>query len=421
MKVAIVGSGISGLSAAWLLSFKHEVTLFEKESYCGGHAHTIDIAIGGKHIAVDTGFMVFNLKGYPQFAHFLKTLGVQTKESEMSFSVSLDAGAFEYGTNSLFADRANIFRPAFWRFLFEIPRFNKLMKKALESGIEDSATIADFLNSENFSEAFRAQYIYPMASLIWSAPPHVIATFPLKMMATFFNQHNLLSLAPGLRWRSIAGGSCTYVNKIQKDIIARKGNIKTSTAIESISRSDTGARITSSGASETFDAVVIATHADTTLALLEDPSDDERSILGSFRYQYNRVVVHGDPSFMPERASAWSAWNFRNIAQGGSEKISLTYDMNVLQQLMDAPPLFVTVNPSWEPEAGKIYGDFNYAHPIHALDMSAAQKRLPELQGKRSTYFCGSYFGYGFHEDGLVSGMNAASYLGATAPWQTSL
>lgn len=418
MKVAIVGSGISGLSAAWLISFKHEVTLFEKEPFCGGHAHTIDVAIAGKQIAVDTGFMVFNLKGYPQFANFLHTLGVATKESTMSFSVSSGHGAFEYGTNAIFADRRNMFRPEFWRFLLEIPRFNKRMKQALQNGIEDSETIANFLDREHFSETFRSQYIYPMASLIWSAPPHVVATFPLKMMAMFLAQHNLLSTSPKIPWRSIDDGSRTYVDRIVRDILARKGTIQLNRPILGVSRSDAGVRITDENGQHMFDAVVMASHADTTLALLEDPSDEERDILGSFRYQYNRVVVHGDPSFMPKRTSAWSAWNFLNIASGSDENISLTYDMNILQQIPDETPVFVTINPSWEPDPSKVYGDFNYAHPIHALDVSAAQKRLPGLQGKRNTYFCGSYFGYGFHEDGLVSGIDAAAHFGAIPPWQ---
>jgi len=421
MKIAVVGSGIAGLSAAWFLSKEHHVTLFEKENYCGGHSHTIDVTLEGKQFAIDTGFMVFNLKGYPHLTKFMKHLGVKTQKSDMSFSVSLDDGKFEYSSNfpiGIFADIQNCIRPSFYQFLLEIPRFDECGLKALAAGLDPRETIDAFLNRHNFSKNFRRQYLYPMGSLIWSTPPNVVAEFPIKMLLTFLRSHNLLSIPPALEWRSITEGSRQYVNRILTDVKERGGIVKLETPVVSVARASDGVVVTAVSGAEQFDAVVMATHADLTLELLADADEKERALLSPFAYQYNRVVAHSDRSFMPKRKSAWAAWNFCDVAPGPEDVAALTYSMNILQDIPDRFPIFITINPAVEPDPSKVHGDFSYTHPIHSIDTHGAQEHLDELQGRNRTYFAGSYFGYGFHEDAFVSAIQAVRHLGIKPPWE---
>ncbi len=421
MKIAVLGSGISGLASAWLLSQKHEVTLFEKEDYCGGHSHTIDVSLRGKTFPIDTGFMVFNLKGYPQLAKFMRHLGIKTQKSDMSFSVSLDDGAFEYSStfpSGTFADFSNCARPSFYQFLAEIPRFDACGRKALADGVSATETIDAFLDRNKLSKEFRRQYLYPMGSLIWSTPPEVVATFPIKMLLTFLQGHNLLSIRPGLEWRSIVQGSRQYVQRMLADIEKRGGKVRLSTPIISVMRTPAGAQVATVAGTEDFDAVVMATHADTTLTLLKDVDEKERGLLSPFKYQFNRVIAHSDRSFMPKRKAAWAAWNFCDVEPGSGEKAALTYSMNILQRIPESFPIYVTINPVKEPNAETVHGDFLYAHPVHSLDTHAAQEHLGELQGRNNTYFAGSYFGYGFHEDAFVSALSVAACFGIQPPWE---
>lgn len=428
-RVAIIGSGISGLASAWLLAPTHEVTLFEAGESCGGHSHTIDVDFGDEKVSIDTGFMVYNYQGYPELTKFFNHLSIPTQPAEMSFSVSLRDGAFEWSVENLstiFADRKNIFRPAFYSFLWEIIRFNKLGKKTLDDVINKkesySQSIDTFLSHHSFSEAFRQQYIYPMASLIWSAPRGVIRDFPIMMVLEFFSKHNLLQTSTGLTWRSVVGGSRTYVDLIVQEITENHGaTVLTKNPAHSVRRLKEGVIVTSIRGEEFFDSVVFATHADTTLQLLADTLPAEREILQDFAYQKNYVVAHSDMSLMPKRKRAWAAWNFCDVVDGNSEhEMSLTYNMNLLNGIPTRCPVFVTINPARPIDESLVHATFRYDHPLQNLRSVDAQKRIHTIQGLQNTYYCGAYFGYGFHEDGFCAGKEVAEKFGIVPPWETN-
>jgi len=413
MRIAIIGGGISGLGAAWLLSFKHEVVLFEKESRLGGHSHTIDVTVKNKVFRIDTGFMVMSPRHYPQLTRFFKVREVSLTPAEMSVGFSLENKTMEYAIpTGVFADRKNLFRPSFLKMLLEIPRFNKKARLALTRGISPEETIDSFLNAERISQTFRNLYLYPFASLFWSAPPSTIATFSLELFLRFFDNHNLLSLKPNGEWYSITGGSREYVNKMESDIRNRGAIIHLETPVASVVRKEGRVVISNKSATEIFDAVVFGTHADTTLTLLSDADQKEKEILGSFSYQENIVVAHSDASFMPKRKNVWATWNF--IAE--QNRPFLTYFMNGVHRISKDFPIFVTLNPTREPDPEKVHGRFLYTHPIHSTNANKARKRLSELQGKGGAYFCGSYFGFGFHEDAFVSGIQAAKHIDPALP-----
>ena len=417
-KVAIIGSGIAGLGSAWLLRQKYETHLFESGSHFGGHSNTFQVDEGGRQVPVDTGFIVYNSKNYPNLTALFAELEVKSRPTSMSFGVSIDRGDVEYagsGLNTLFAQRRNLARPAHWKMLGEILRFNSLCKQLVDRDGFGDRTVADLLDQEGFSTTFRDRYLLPMAAAIWSCPTRTMLGFPLESFAHFFRNHGLLDLRNRPQWRSVDGGSRMYVERILGDLGERtsKGN-----AVQTVRRNSSGVElIFEDGSRRTFDRAVIATHADQALRLLEKPTSTESMLLGSFRYQENRVFLHSDPQLMPRSRRVWSAWNYladtRNMM---TDSVSVTYWMNLLQNIDARRNYFVSLNPLREPDT--VHASMMYEHPVFDTDAISAQSRLGSIQGRQRTWFCGSYFGYGFHEDALASAVEVASLLGVTAPWQ---
>jgi len=414
MRIAIVGGGIAGITAAHLLQGPHEVTLYEKNDYVGGHTHTVTIPEGpDAGLPVDTGFIVLNDRTYPVLNRFLRALGVAIRKSDMSFSYYDERGGFQYASsnlNTLFAQRRNLINPGYWAMLGEILLFNRMVSRKLSSGKLENLTLGQFLGRFRFSNRFREQYLFPMVAAIWSAPDLEVNRFPMLTFARFFDNHGLLSVHNHPQWYYVAGGSHTYVKAFLRQFT---GTVLTRTPPVSIQRSEKGVRITlRDGSSETFDKAVIATHADEALQLLADPSEDERLLLGAWRYSVNQTVLHTDLSWMPSNPNAWASWNvFRARRARDDAPVTLTYYMNRLQQLPARTPYLVTLNP-FRPVAEKtIIARMTYTHPIYTFDSLRTQTELPTLNGVRHTYFCGSYFGYGFHEDGARSGVQVAAAL----------
>ena len=424
MKIAVVGSGVSGLSAAWLLAPHNEVTLFEKESRLGGHAHTIEIQDdAGKMIPVDTGFMVFNPAMYPNFMKLIEHFDVPAVSTSMSFSVSMDNGAFEFSSNApdgLFADRENIVRASFYEFLLEITRFNSEARKALERGISPHQTLHAFVEEHGFSEDLEEKYLLPLVGSIWSTPKKLARDFPSAPLLTFLNNHHLLAVTGHPQWATIVGGSSTYVARVVDEIRQYGGTIRTGVQVSSIRRTKEGPTVAYDGKKETFDYVVLATHADTTLALLKDASREEKILLSKFEYETNKVYVHSDASLMPRRKEAWASWNYlgRSGWSTKTKKVSLTYHMNTLQHLSTETPVFITLNPVKEPKRSLTHKVLTYTHPMSTCASMEMRSELATLQNKNRTLFCGSYFGYGFHEDGITSAIEVVRHLGGVPPWE---
>ncbi|SEB35452.1 Predicted NAD/FAD-binding protein [Nitratireductor aquibiodomus] len=420
-RVAVIGSGISGLSAAWLLSRSRRVTLYEADHRPGGHANTYDVITPGGPVAVDTGFIVFNDRNYPELVSLFGHLGVSTQLSDMSFAASLDGGRFEYsgsGLKGFLGQRSNVLRPDFWRMIADILRFYRQAPSILIERNHDNETVGSFLERAGYSDSFINNHLLPMGAAIWSATAAQMREYPLHAFIMFFERHGLLSLVDRPRWRTVTGGSRTYVERLLEDF---DGEVRLSTPVARVRRRDRGVEITDAkGGSDTFDDVVIATHADQALGMLEDASEDEHRLLSAFSYTANEAVLHRHPGLMPKRRSVWSSWNYVEAAgQSGAQELCVTYWMNRLQNLDPAHPLFVTLNPVFDvPEQDRITS-FKYAHPLFDTKALAVQKQLWRLQGIRSTWFCGAYFGSGFHEDGIRSGLSAAEQLaGVSPPWR---
>jgi predicted NAD/FAD-binding protein len=412
LEIAVVGSGISGLSAAWLLSKRHRVTLYESESRPGGHSNTIDV--GGVH--VDTGFIVYNEATYPNLTALFAHLNVPTKSSEMSFAVSLDNGGLEYaGTdlNGLFAQRRNIARPRFWSMLRDLRRFYA-EAPALARGLSPDVTLGAFLDARGYGLAFQRDHLLPMAAAIWSAPAETMRNHPALHFIRFCDNHGLLKFTNRPVWRTVDGGSREYV----RILLAEIGEMRLGCAARSIRRDvDSVVVRDATGGEQSFDHVILGCHADQALALLDVPTDRERSLLGVFGYTRNRAVLHGDRRLMPRRRSVWASWNYLG-GHAYSDAPHVTYWMNRLQGLTDAPPLFVTLNPAVEPAPETVLREEIYDHPRFDTGAMRAQQSLWSLQGRRRTWFCGAYFGAGFHEDGLQSGLAVAEQLGGLRrPW----
>lgn len=420
LDIAVVGSGISGLSAAWLLSQGHKVTLYEKLTRAGGHANTVRVAratgpIGGD-VAVDTGFIVYNPPNYPNLAALFDHLGVSTHESNMSFAVSLDGGAMEYsgsGLNGLFAQRSNLVRPAFWSLLRDLKRFYTTAAADVAHGADIS--LGAYLNEKGYGRAFQEQHILPMAAAIWSAPAQEMRAYPMAAFVRFFDNHELLSLGARAPWRTVTGGSKEYVGRLIQGL---GDAVRLDARVVGIDRTPSGVVVRDNhGGAQMYDQVVIATHADEALGLLE-ATPRERALLGAFRYTRNRAVLHSDASFMPMRRAAWASWNYTGTTVGDGAALSVTYWMNKLQGLTDAPPLFVTLNPARAPATDSVHASETYMHPLFDRAAMAAQRDLWSLQGENRTWFCGAYFGAGFHEDGLQTGLAVAEDLGGLRrPW----
>ena len=426
VRVAIVGSGISGLATAHALQGLADVTLFEAGAYFGGHTHTVDITLptpdGPVTHGVDTGFLVFNERTYPYLINLFAELGVETARSDMSFSVKVPGARngrnLEWSGTSLgsvFAQRGNLVNWKFWRMLGDIVRFNRLTTRLAMSGADAEMLqpLGDFLRSQKFSGEFRDWYFLPMMGCIWSCPTDQMLQFPVATMIRFCHNHGLLQITDRPQWWTVSGGARRYVDKI----IEKIGDKRLNTPVRLIERDTQGVRIVTDGRTEQFDKVVLAAHSDESLALLRDPSSAEQEALGAIRYQPNRAVLHTDASVLPKKKSAWAAWNYERAQEGiagsggESARVCLHYLLNMLQPLPFAQPVLVSLNPVHDIARKHIMGEFDYAHPVFDLAAIRAQKSVAGLQGRQHTYFCGAWTGYGFHEDGLKSGLQAARLL----------
>lgn len=409
MRIAVVGAGIAGLSAAARLHPAHSVTVFEADDWVGGHTHTVEVDDGGRAVAVDTGFIVYNEWTYPAFTALLAELGVASQPSAMSFSLADERTGLEYnGTtlNTLFAQRRNLANPSFLGMLADILRFNGDAKRAL-GGTRCAGTLAEFLAERRYGRAFVERYIVPMGRAIWSAEQDALLGFPARFFLDFFERHGFLSINDRPRWRAVTGGSRAYVAALTAPFADR---IRTRTPVQAIVRDERGVSVVTDGASERFDAVVLACHSDQALRLLESPSAHERQILGAIRYQPNDVVLHTDLRVLPRRRLAQAAWNYRLCAPVRPH-CTLTYDMNVLQDLDARRRYLVSLNLTDRLAPGSILGRWSYAHPVYTPDAVAAQERHPQISGVRRTFYAGAYWRFGFHEDGLVSGLKAAAQV----------
>ncbi|MGI2257875.1 NAD(P)/FAD-dependent oxidoreductase [Shewanella sp. GXUN23E] len=412
-KIAVVGSGIAGLTCAHVLSKAHEVTVFEANDYIGGHTATVDVAVDGKQWAIDTGFIVFNDRTYPNFQQLLAGLDILPMPTQMSFSVHNVQTGLEYNGHtfsSLFAQKRNWLNPGFWRFLAEIVRFNRRCKTIHESGVFPVGNLGDFLDAEGFSDFFAGHYILPMGAAIWSSSIDDMRAFSLQFFIRFFHNHGLLSVTDRPQWYVLAGGSRSYIPGLTAPFAER---IRLSTPVQHIRRFADGVLITTNGyGEERFDEVVLACHSDQALAMLADPSAQEQQILGDLRYQDNDVVLHTDTSLLPKRRAAWASWNYR--LDGDSRRpASVTYNMNILQRLpADAPTFCVTLNQTGLIAPDKILRRFSYAHPVFNQASSRAQSRKEEICGKQHTFYAGAYWHNGFHEDGVKSALAVCRKFG---------
>jgi predicted NAD/FAD-binding protein len=418
-RIAVVGAGIAGLSAAWLLSRRYQVTLFEANDYLGGHTNTVDVTLGGTSAPVDTGFLVFNDRTYPNLVALLAHLGVPHALSNMSFSVRVDEEKLEWaGSNlaTIFAQKRNLIKPEFWRMLKEILRFNRESTQALMTGRGCEGSLGDFLDRHGFGRAFRDWYLLPMSGAIWSCPTLRMLDYPAETFFRFCHNHGLLGISNRPDWKTVLGGGREYVSRLAAEI----SDVRVATPISSAVRTARGVRIrTAAGATETFSQAIFACHSDQTLKILEDASAAEHRVLSRVGYQMNHAVLHTDPSLLPRSREAWAAWNYVAGSTGPEGRpVSVSYLINRLQPLPFEKPVLVTLNPTHEPKADSVIERFEYAHPIFDCAAIEAQRELPLIQGMNGTWFCGAWTGYGFHEDGLRSALNIVNGLGVTAPWQ---
>ena len=426
MRIAIVGSGIAGQAAALALhAAGHAVTVYERETRAGGHAATVEISYRGTQIAVDTGFIVYNTLNYPNLTAFFEWAGVETQASSMSFSVSADNGAFEWCgregkgvLSGLFAQKSNLLSASYLIMLREILRFQATAKRDRAAASIGPGSLADYLRRGGFSKRLQRDYLVPMGAAIWSTSPGAMLEFPAQSFIDFFDNHCLLQWNRP-QWRSVTGGSRAYVAKIQA-ILA--GCVRLATPVTRIRRWPGRVEVSDAhGDTTAYDHVVLATHARQALALLDDASPSEHNLLSPMRTSANDVVLHCDARLMPRRRAAWGAWNFLRSGQDDATRVAVTYWMNILQGIDPACPLFISLNPPFEPAAESVFGRYSYAHPQFDAPALAARACLGEIQGKNRTWFCGAWTGHGFHEDGMASGLGVAARLGVAAPWAQSL
>ncbi|MGH6708486.1 MAG: NAD(P)/FAD-dependent oxidoreductase [Bradyrhizobium sp.] len=426
MRVAVIGTGIAGNAAAWALSKHYPVTVYDRELRPGGHSHTVTIDYEGMPLAVDIGFIVYNELNYPDLTALFAHLGVETVDSCMSFAVTADTGRFEWrggGNNwletaiGLFAQPRNLLSPSYLWMLRDILTFNQQSIADYAAGKLTGLTLAEYFRTHHFAPRLLTDYLAPMGAAIWSAPASEMLDFPAENFVAFFSNHRLLQYDRPV-WRTVKGGSQRYVEKLTA---AFRDRIKFGCAVTSIDRTPHGVVVHDSrGNTISYDHVVIASHSDQALSMLSDADDRERSILGAIGYSPNTVYLHRDPGLMPKRRRAWASWNFLRWQREASaaNDVSVTYWMNPLQGIDDDKPLFVSLNPPFEPDPALTFGKYRMEHPQYNTAAFAAQKRLGEIQGKRHTWFCGAWTGYGFHEDGLRSGLEVAEALGALVPWR---
>ncbi len=419
-RIAVVGSGISGLAAAWLLSERHEVTVFEANDYAGGHTHTVDVTLDGQSCGVDTGFLVFNEATYTNLVPMLKMLQVPISRSEMSFSLSLEDPAISWSGTSLdtlFAQRTNLLRPGFLRMLRDIVRFNRhAARQAGSTSFEGS--LQAFLDHGHYSAEFRDWYLAPMAAAIWSCPTRTMLAFPFASFARFFHNHGLLQFTGRPPWYTVTGGARRYVDELLSQLRARGSHVRLSSPVHAARRDGNGVFV-ESGTRERFDALVLGCHSDQALRILGHDADaKERETLEAIPYQANRALLHTDASLLPANRKLWSAWNYsagRDTPDGRA--VSVHYLINRLQPLPFHSPVVVSLNPHREPRAGTVLGEYVYEHPVFLAGSDAAQAKLPAIQGLRNTWFCGAWTRHGFHEDGLTSALKVAGDFGVTVPW----
>jgi uncharacterized protein len=418
-RIAIVGSGIAGLAVARALAPHARVTLFEASNHFGGHAHTVDLRLEGVRHGVDTGFLVYNHRTYPRLVRLFGELGVQTAPADMSFSVQVPASGLEWSGSSLnavFAQRRNLARPSFLRMLAQILRFNRLATAIAADGREEELAepLGAFLDRHRFGAVFRDGYLLPMLGCIWSCPTDQMLRFPVATMIRFCHNHGLLQVADRPQWYTVAGGSREYVRRI----VATLPDARLSCPVRQVRRTSAGAVVVTDVGAEHVDEVVFACHSDQALALLGDPRDDERAVLGAIRYQPNAAVLHSDARVLPRRPLAWAAWNYERASDVAAEQgaVCLHYLINRLQPLPWRTPVIVSLNPVRPIDEARVHGRFEVAHPVFDAAAIAAQRRLPAIQGQHHTWFCGAWTRYGFHEDGLMSGLAVAD--GLRAQWQ---
>jgi predicted NAD/FAD-binding protein len=409
MKIAIIGTGIAGNVAAYMLRREHDLTVFEANNYVGGHTNTIDVYDGGQTLAIDTGFIVFNDRTYPNFIRLLDDIGQESQASDMSFSIQAEGGRIEYcgsSLNSLFAQRRNIVRPAFYRMLRDVVRFNRVDLRDIDL-LDDTASLQSYLLNNAYSEEFTGHYLVPMAAAIWSAEPRTVLEMPVKFLIRFFANHGLLQLRDRPVWRVIKGGSRQYVDKL---IAGHRDRIRLAAPVQSIRRCGSHVEIYSaSGGREQFDAVFVACHSNQALALLKDGTRVEREVLGAIRFQSNEAILHSDVSLMPKRRRAWAAWNYHIPPEPGSQ-VAVTYNMNILQGLEAERQFMVSLNSRRQIEPQKIVHTVHYDHPVYSRSAVDAQQRQGDVNSDR-TFFCGAYWRNGFHEDGVVSAVRAVEHF----------
>lgn len=412
MKIAIIGSGIAGLTSAYLLSRRHEITLFEAGNRIGGHTHTVNVTVDDKSYAIDTGFIVFNDWTYPNFIRLLGQIGVKFKPTEMSFSVCDENARFEYNgnnINSLFAQRSNILSPGFWGMLRDILRFNREAPLDLqEQRISADMTLGDYLEAKGYGPRFILHYIVPMGAAIWSMSLVDMLKFPLQFFVRFFKNHGLLSVNNRPQWCVIEGGSSSYIEPLTRNF---REHIRLDCPVHLVERNEEGVVVHSAAGTEAFDKVVFACHSDQALALLGDPSESELQILGALPYADNDVVLHTDTRLLPDRQLAWASWNYR-LTPNRQTQAAVTYDMNILQGIDSDTTFCVSLNQTPMINPLKILARYTYAHPQYSLAAVAAQGRREEISGVRNTFYCGAYWANGFHEDGVVSALHVAQAFG---------
>ena len=412
MKIAIIGSGISGLTSAYLLNRKHDVTIFEANDYIGGHTHTHNIEIDGSNYSIDTGFIVYNERTYPNFIKLLDQLNIERQLSTMGFSVKSASQDYEYAgesLNTLFAKRSNIFRINFWRMLYEMYHFGK-KADSIGFGLDVSMTLGDYLVDENYSSEFINYFIIPMGAAIWSTPANKVLDMPAYFFIKFFYNHGMLELTNRPNWWVIKNGSSEYIKKIT---IGFEDKIHLSTPVKKVSRVEGGVEIVlfKKDKALKFDSVIFATHSNQALDILDDPSDAEKDILGSIPYQKNNILLHTDSSVLPRRKLAWASWNYQLDSDPNSPVI-LTYNMNILQTIEANKTFCVTLNDSDSVDKNSILKKITYHHPLFTVNAIEAQKRKSEISGVNNTYYCGAYWRNGFHEDGVVSALDVCSSFG---------
>lgn len=411
-RIAVIGTGISGLTTAWLLNRQHDITVFEANDYIGGHTHTVAVDTAAGKLDIDTGFIVCNDRNYPNFLRFMKQLDVQLQPTEMSFSVRNNARDLEYNghnLNTLFSQRRNLLRPSFLRFVRDIVRFNNAAKACLDSDFDETRTLQQFLDELNLSNDLRDNYLLPMVAAIWSCNIRQAGNFPLAFFLRFFLNHGLLDIANRPQWYVLRGGSHAYIEPMTRHFRER---IHLNTPVTAVIRRDACIEVHTSTGSAEFDQVIMACHSDQALRLLSNPHSAEAEVLADLGYQNNEVVLHQDHSIMPKRPLAWASWNF--LAGGTSEEQApvVTYSMNILQQLPTPDPYLVTLNPDGRLDEDKIVQRFNYAHPVYSPESQRAQARRSEICGQDRIHYCGAYWYNGFHEDGVRSALDVCQRFG---------